>query len=86
MVGHDGAQRGVLPTHKRFEPDDPIRLKLDNGLVDQRELIIVDDACHVGFELQALDGRRPHRRLVQHPARLAPGLGLIHRNVGVAQQ
>ena len=75
-----------LPADQGLDTDDPVGLRGDDGLVDDVEGIGLEGPAQLLDELQALHPRPPDRRLVGHGLGLPASLGLVHRQVGVAQQ
>ena len=86
LVRHDRAELGMFPTEECLESDDVVGFELDDRLVDELELVSLEGVGELVLELEALDGGGSHGRFVDDPTRLAGRLGLVHRNVRVAQQ
>ena len=60
--------------------------EVEDGLVEEEELVVGDGGVEVRLEGQPVDGRRLHGRLEQDRAVPAHGLGLVEGHVGVPQQ
>jgi hypothetical protein len=84
--GRQQASGGVAPAQQRLRTDDPAAVQLDDGLVEQDELVALQGVLEVGFEGEPLHGVVAHGRLEQPPAVGALTFGVVHRDVGVAQQ
>jgi hypothetical protein len=61
----------VLPAHQRLEAESLPGLKRDDGLVLDEELVAINGAAQVGFQLQHVDGVRVHAFVEDDVARLA---------------
>jgi hypothetical protein len=59
---------------------------VDDGLVEDRELVPVDGAVQLAGDREPSLGFLVHRRLEQDVARLSIALGDVHRGIGIAQQ
>ena len=81
----DGAQFRVVPARQRLEAGDAARGHVEQRLVGHRQLPGGQRAPQVAFEPQAMRDLGVQRRVEQREPRLAAGLGLVHRGVGVAQ-
>ena len=81
---HHAAVR-VVPAHQRFGPDDLLRAQLHDRLIHHRQFATIHCLAQIGLQLDAVQHGRMHAAFVQHGARLAARLGMIHRDVGVAQ-
>ena len=81
---HEAAVR-VLPAHQCLGADDLLRAQFHDRLKDQRQFLPLERLAQVGLQLDAIQHRRMHAAFIQHRARLAACLGVIHRHVGVAQ-
>ena len=87
LARRDEAALGVVPAHERLGGDDVAGVEADDRLVLDGELAAVDRAA-------GARSLRPwrcriavvHRWLEARPAALAARLGLVHRDVGVADQ
>jgi hypothetical protein len=76
----------VLPAHERLDADDPLLLERDDRLIAQPQLAALGGVADVFGERE-----RRHRALVLalvelRPLALAAALGLVHRQVRVAEQ
>ena len=85
-VRHDQALGGVHPADQRLHPDHARRLHLDDGLEVEDELLPVGGSLQVQLELEPLRERLVHVALEDLVAALPLALGLVHRQVGVAEQ
>ncbi|MEZ5121860.1 MAG: hypothetical protein R2736_09830 [Solirubrobacterales bacterium] len=65
---------------------DPFVGQLDDGLVEDHELVMVDRAAEVGFGVQALEGLALQVCVEDLDAAAAGGLGAVHGGVGFLQQ
>ena len=76
---------GMLPAQQRFEAAQLAGREIDDGLVVRHELVAFDRQPQVGVELEPAEDDRPHRRVEHLCARLAEGLGAVHRRIRVAK-
>ena len=76
---------GVLPAHEGLHADDAAAAQRDLGLEVQDELVVVEGAAQLAQELEALGRVGVARGRVGLDVR-AGALGLVHGDVGVAQQ
>ena len=83
---HQHAALGVPPARERLAAEQRARAERDDRLVLEEELAVGQRAADVGLEAQALAQRLLHVRLEHDVAILAGGFGVVHRDVGVAQQ
>ena len=81
----DRAELGVVPARQRLEAGDPARGQLEQRLVGDRQLAGGERAAQVALQPHAVRHLGVQRAVEQRVARLAGGLGLVHRGVGVAQ-
>ena len=84
-IGHQHAQFRVLPAHQRLDAQQTPAAKIDDRLILYEELLVSDRARDVGHQPHALLQHFLHGRLERHETVLARGLGVIHRDVGLAQ-
>ena len=75
----------VLPAHEGLVALDRQRGEVDDRLEVHDHLAGLDRGLHVGHQLEAVDGGRPHAVLEELDAGLAVGLGGVHGEVGVLQ-
>ena len=75
----------MVPPHECLGTDHLLRGQFHDRLVDQHQFIAFDRLAQVGLQFDAIQHRGMHATLVQHGARLAACLGVVHRHVGVAQ-
>ena len=85
LVGPEHAALGMAPAHQRLDAGHAARAQLDLGLEVQDELVVVDGVGQLAGELDALAAVAVLARRVDLDLGLAR-LGLVHRDVGVAQQ
>ena len=72
------------PAGQRFEAGDVARLQVDQRLIEQVQLVLVERPAKLGLDREAAPRRARLLGLVDlRPARL---LGLLHRELGVAEQ
>ena len=76
----------MLPAYECLEPVDPAGRELDGGLVVHDELVALQRAAQIGFELQAVERGVVQGRLEPAHAGFAVALGEVHGHVGVADQ
>ena len=74
----------VLPARQRLEAGDLARLQVDQRLVEELQLVLVERAAKLGLDREAAPRRARLLRLVD--LRLARRLGLLDRELGVAEQ
>ena len=77
---------GGAPAGLGGDGGDPAGGELDHGLVQQRELAVVQGGAQPGGQLRLAHDVGLHLRRVQLDAVLAGRLGAVHREVGVAHQ
>ncbi len=86
LGGTHEAVDGVLPAHERLGSSDPAGLERDDRLVLDDDLLAAERLGELLLEaVPAPDGVR-HERPEYLGARLALGLGLVHRHVRMADQ
>ncbi len=76
----------MQPARQRLDPDDAPAGQLEDGLIVDAQVALLERSPQVGLHLQAPGDTLMHGRLEDLEARLAVGLGLVHRDVGVAEQ
>ncbi|MCY1276714.1 hypothetical protein D9M70_253820 [compost metagenome] len=76
----------VLPAQQRLGAGQAAAVAGELRLVVQGELVLLDGAAQVAFQLQALQRAGVHFRLVELVVVLAHFLGVVHRRVGVLHQ
>ncbi len=76
----------MSPADQRLERDDAIRLKVDDRLVVQHELVPGQRAAQVHLQVEERHGRRVGAAVVDGVVSLPPGLRLVHRQVGVVEK
>ena len=76
----------MLPAHERLETADPVGLEFNDGLIEHGELVTMQRAAQISFELQAVERGMMQGRLEPANAGLAVTFGEVHRHVGVADQ
>jgi hypothetical protein len=81
----NGAAGRMFPARQRLEAAQRIGLQRVQRLVGEGQLALADRAPQVGFELQAAAELFVQAGVEQREPALAFGLGLVHRQVGVAQ-
>ena len=87
VVRAEQAARRVLPAHQRLDADDVPVAQVDDRLVLQRGTARASIAsCSASPHLQPLHHRGVQFAAVPLPGALAVALGLVERQVGVAQQ
>ena len=79
----DRAAARVLPAQQRLEAGDGAVLEPHDRLVGERELLALDRAAKVGFELQPVGADRAEGRPERLDAVAAEALGLVHGELGV---
>ena len=72
------------PACQRLEPRDLARLQIDQRLVEQLQLVLVERAAKLGLDREAPARRARFPGLID--LRLARRLGLLDRELGVAEQ
>src|SRR5438046_2338293 len=82
----DHAALGVMPAQQRLEPVHAAALELHNGLEDQPKLIALEGVPQVRLHAGAGLGRVAHGHVEHLETRPPLLLGMIHGEVGVAQQ
>ena len=75
----------MIPAHERLDLGDAPALDLDHRLVVKREVAVADGVAQVQLEPQPIARGFVHALVEELVARLAPRLGVIHGEVGVAQ-
>ena len=75
----DHAASGVMPAHQRFDGGDRAAAHVDDGLVDQREVLARDRMVHVALEREPFDHLGLHRVVVERDAVRALRLARVHR-------
>ena len=85
-VGRHGAEGGRLPAQQRLEAEHPLVGQVDDGLVDQPELVGDERAGQLLLEPALLDGGRAHVRVEDHRAAPAGDLRRVHGDVGVPDE
>ena len=86
VLGHHDTASRMVPADERLDSGHPAVEEAEDRLIDHRELLALERPLQVHLELQALDDRRVHARLVHGVAALATALRAVHCEVGVAQQ
>jgi hypothetical protein len=76
----------VLPAQEGLDAAYRHGLEVEDGLIDQEELIVGQGGVKTRLEGQAVDGGRLHLGLEEHAAVLPHRLGLVEGDVGIAQQ
>ena len=74
------------PAHQRFDAGDAARGQLDLRLIGEEQLVGIERAAQLGFELQARHRAGAHVFAVDDAAIAARGLGLVQRQARGAQQ
>ena len=82
----DRADAGQVPAQQRFHRADLVAAEVDHGLVDEPQLLLGDRAAQAGLERRAARGEFRHRAVEERDGFAARALGVVHREVGVAQQ
>ena len=82
---HDAARR-VLPAQQRFDAEHATVLEIEDRLVDEKELAPLGRGAEIELEREPVLYRGLHLAHERHVAIAARGLGLVQRDVGVAQQ
>ena len=82
----DEAARRVLPADERLEPDDPVGSEVHDRLVVEPQLVALEGPPEVVLELDALHGRRAHRRLEERVVHAGRTLRLDERDLGLAEE
>ena len=83
--GEQAAAR-VPPAQQRLGAGHQPGVQVVDRLVDQLEFVVGEGGRDVGAQLELVEGAGVHRLVEDRVAAFAPPLGLIHRDVGVAQQ
>ena len=81
----DEATHGMFPAQQRLDALDHERGGIDLGLVDERELVIVERSAEVGHQAQPVDIVSVAIGVIDRTAR-ARALRLIHGDVCVLQE
>jgi hypothetical protein len=76
----------MLPAHQRFDRDDLLAIDLVARLIVEDEFVVFERMAQVIFHLPARLDLVAHVRFEIAPGVFAFGLGLIQRDVGVADQ
>ena len=76
----------MVPSHQGFDAEQLAVSQVDDRLELHEELAPRERAVDVLLEQQAVVQLLLHVRLEQHEARLAGRLGVVHGDVGIAQQ
>ena len=82
----DAAAARMVPAHEGLDGDGLAGGEIDDRLVLDDELALLDRALELGLEAVAADDRVAHRGREDREAALAALLGVVHGDVGVAQQ
>jgi hypothetical protein len=86
LVGrHDAAPR-MTPADQGLGADDGLAGKIEDGLVEQEELLVPEGRAQIDLELQAIPGIWIHARVEHRVAVLPRRLGCVEGQVGVAQE
>ena len=85
LRGHQPALLRMLPAHQRLDAEELGRLEVDDRLEFQEELAAGQRLVQVVLEPQALAQLFLHARVEHDVPSLAGGLGVVHRDVRVAQ-
>ncbi len=85
IVGRHETEARAFPTHEGFEAADGSRLRGDERLAEEPELVAANRLAQVGFE-RVLGGDPLLHRLVEEGVAVpAVVLGAVHRDVGVGE-
>jgi hypothetical protein len=76
----------MVPAHQRLQLGDEARVEVDDRLEVEPELLLAHGRAHLGLQPQALGGEGVHLRLEQPVLAFAALLGVVHGDVGAAQQ
>jgi hypothetical protein len=82
----DAAPVGVVPAHERLDGDHLAGLDVHDRLVLDHEVALLDGLRELFLEIVAADDRVAHLGREDGEAPLAALLGLVHGDVGVAQE
>ena len=77
---------GVSPAHERFDAKKAASAQIDDRLILNKKLFIGERTSDVRLQTQSLVQQFLHLRLKGNKPVLARGLGVIHRNIGFAEQ
>ncbi len=75
----------MVPARQRFEAGDAPGVEIEQRLVGDRQLTRRQRAPQLALQAQAMRHFDVQRGIEQRIARLAVGLGLVHRRIGIAQ-
>ena len=75
----------MLPTHQGFAGDDSARESIDDGLIVEHELLSLEGASEVVLQVELAQHQGVHGLVVHEMPCSAVGLGLVHGDVGVAE-
>ncbi len=84
--GHQHAGLRVAPAHQRLDAEQAAGAEIDDRLILEEELLVRQRAADVGLEPQPLVQHVLHLRLEGDVAVLAGCLGVVHGDIGVAEQ
>ena len=77
---------GVPPAHERLDAEDAPRAEVDDRLIFEEELLLSERAPNIRLEAQALLQQVLHLRPESDVTALPGRLGVVHRDVRVAEQ
>ena len=80
----DGAELLRGPAHQRLDADDGQIAGAHDRLVEDPEVALLDRPAERGLDLLLLERARLHRRVIGDRLALGAVLGVIHRDVGAA--
>ncbi len=79
-----GAELARRPAHQRFQADDLAIRGADDRLVEHLEVAVFEGAAQAGLDLFLLQRAGFHGRVIGNRLAFGAVLGVIHRNVGAA--
>src|SRR5205807_10557199 len=85
-AGQQNASLRMPPAHERLDTEKAPRAEVDDRLILEKEFLMSERTTDLRLEAQSLLQHVLHLRLKGDVQVLARRLGMIHGNVGVAQQ
>src|SRR5947207_1463000 len=83
---HQHTGLGVPPAHERLDAEDAPRAEVDDRLIFEEELLLSERARNIRLEAHALLQQVLHLRPESDVTALPGRLGVVHRDVRVAEQ